>query len=74
METVALVANFVFLLGCISPATQELGIYRINVTVLANGLQQLAFNNSRDASDLLHPGLPMYWYWGMSGTSTPSRP
>jgi hypothetical protein len=64
--TVGLVANFVFLLGCLSPSTQELGIFRVNVTVVANGLQKLA-NDTRDPSDLLSPDLPVYWYWGMSG-------
>ncbi|KAK3385783.1 hypothetical protein B0H63DRAFT_510493 [Podospora didyma] len=61
-----LVANFVFMLGCISPGTKDLALYRVNATELAVGLQKLAFNDSRPADELLHPDLPVHWYWGMS--------
>ncbi len=37
------------------------------MAVLAEGLQKLASNDSQNAPRLLHPELPAYWYWGMSG-------
>jgi hypothetical protein len=69
--TVSLIGRFVFLLGCISPNTRDIGIYRINATQLAEELQKLAFNDTRNVADLLGPGLPTYWHWGMSGRPTP---
>ncbi|OAQ78184.1 S-adenosylmethionine-dependent methyltransferase-like protein [Purpureocillium lilacinum] len=66
---VSLVANVVFLIGCISPGTANLSLYRVKVAVLADGLQKLAAEDSGGAAPgtLLHPDLPIYWYWGSSG-------
>jgi hypothetical protein len=62
-----LAANFAFLLGCISPATKDLALYRVNVTHLANNLHKLAANDTNNVDALLHPALPKYWYFGLSG-------
>jgi hypothetical protein len=66
---VSLVANVVFLIGCISPGTVNLALYRVRVAVLADGLQKLAAEDSGSAppGTLLHRDLPVYWYWGSSG-------
>jgi len=65
---VSIVCTFVFLLGGISPATKDLALYRVNVTLLADGLVKLSPpNNTRGLANLRHPDLPTYWYWGASG-------
>ncbi|KAK4450609.1 hypothetical protein QBC34DRAFT_402936 [Podospora aff. communis PSN243] len=63
----SIAGNFVFLLGCSSPATVKLALNRVEVDTLALSLLRLAYNDTRNASQLLHPGLPAYWYWGTSG-------
>ncbi|KAK1752854.1 hypothetical protein QBC47DRAFT_348025 [Echria macrotheca] len=63
----SLVANFVFILGCVSPATVDLALYRVNVTLLANGLNSLARQDPSKADALHAQSLPTYWYWGASG-------
>ncbi|GAB1316117.1 hypothetical protein MFIFM68171_06327 [Madurella fahalii] len=64
----SLIANIVFLIGCISPATEDIALYRVNVALLANGLQRLAVVDSGNETELLRsPELATYWYWGMSG-------
>ncbi|KAK3291170.1 uncharacterized protein B0H64DRAFT_43686 [Chaetomium fimeti] len=64
----SLTANIVFLIGCISPATKDICLYRVNVTLLADGLHNLALVDSGNETDLLvPPELPTYWYWGMAG-------
>ena len=63
----SLAANCGFLVGCISRGTVPLCLYRVKVAVLAEGLQKLAFNSTQNVPELLHPELPTYWYWGMSG-------
>ena len=63
----SLIANLVFLIGCISPATKDICLYRVNVTLLALGLQKLALTDGGNGTELRHPDLPTYWYWGMSG-------
>jgi hypothetical protein len=64
---VSIVCTFVFLLGGISPVTKDLALYRVNVTLIADGLIKLSPNNTRGLADLRHPNLPTYWYWGASG-------
>ncbi|KAK4183500.1 hypothetical protein QBC35DRAFT_393751, partial [Podospora australis] len=66
---VSLIANVCFLIGCISPALARdvTSVYRMNVTFLAEGLQKQAFGDARNVTNLLHPVLPTYWHWGMSG-------
>lgn len=63
----SIVCTFVFLLGGISTATKDLALYRVNVTLLADGLVKLSTNSTRGLADLRHPDLPTYWYWGASG-------
>ncbi|KAK3307800.1 uncharacterized protein B0T15DRAFT_490410 [Chaetomium strumarium] len=63
----SLVANIVFLLGCVSPTFEDIALYRVNVTLLAEGLQKQAFNDTRDVAELRPSDLPTYWYWGPSG-------
>lgn len=63
----SIVCTFVFLLGGISPATKDLALYRVNVTLLADGLVKLSPNSTRGLADLRHPDLPTHWYWGASG-------
>lgn len=65
--TVSIVCTFVFLLGGISPATKDLALYRVNVTLLADGLVKLSPNSTLGLADLRHLDLPTYWYWGASG-------
>ncbi|KAK4223750.1 hypothetical protein QBC38DRAFT_43030 [Podospora fimiseda] len=60
-------ANVLFLLSCLTPTIKEIALYRVNVTQLAQNLQIQGLNNSRDVSHLIHPALPTYWYWGISG-------
>ncbi|KAK0744057.1 hypothetical protein B0T18DRAFT_392720 [Schizothecium vesticola] len=67
VTALSIVCTFVFLLGGISPATKDLALYRVNVTLLADGLVKLSPNNTRGLADLRHPELPTYWYWGASG-------
>ncbi|KAK3350199.1 hypothetical protein B0T25DRAFT_550015 [Lasiosphaeria hispida] len=55
---VSLVANFISLLGCISPATKDFPPYRVNATPLADGLQKQAYNGTRDAAELRKPICP----------------
>ena len=64
---VSLAANCGFLAGCISRGAVTLCLYRVKVAVLAEGLQKLAYNGTQNVPELLHPELPTYWYWGMSG-------
>ncbi|KAK3991551.1 hypothetical protein QBC44DRAFT_357587 [Cladorrhinum sp. PSN332] len=52
---------------CITPTIKDIALYRVNVTQLAQNLQTQGLNNSRDVSHLVHPALPTYWYWGVSG-------
>lgn len=63
----SLVANFISLFGCISPGAKDFALYRINVTLLAEGLVQHTHNASLNAADLGDPSLPTWWYWGMTG-------
>ena len=63
----SLAANCGFLAGCISRGAITLCLYRVKVAVLAEGLQKLAYNGTQNVPELLHPELPTYWYWGMSG-------
>ncbi|KAK3896515.1 hypothetical protein C8A05DRAFT_20519 [Staphylotrichum tortipilum] len=65
---VSLCANIASLVGDISPRTTALSLYLVNVTLLAEGLQNLAVQDGgQPGPTLLHPDLPTYWYWGMSG-------
>ncbi|KAK4458329.1 hypothetical protein QBC42DRAFT_314960, partial [Cladorrhinum samala] len=64
---VSLGANIIFLLSCITPTVKEIALYRVNVTQLAQNLQIQSLNNSRNVAHLIHPALPSYWYWGISG-------
>lgn len=66
--TVSLSANIASLIGSITPRTADLCLYRVKVSVLAEGLQKLAVEDGGQlGGSLLHPDLPVYWYWGMSG-------
>jgi len=56
-----------FLIGCISPVTQKLALYRTDVNLLANALINLAPGTTQNVSSLFSPGLPVHWYWGSSG-------
>ncbi|KAK4234150.1 hypothetical protein C8A03DRAFT_18892, partial [Achaetomium macrosporum] len=64
---VSLVANLVFLLGCVSHTFKDIALYRVNVTLLAEGLQKQAFNDTRGVAELRPSDLPTYWSWGTSG-------
>ncbi|KAK3897052.1 hypothetical protein C8A05DRAFT_20103, partial [Staphylotrichum tortipilum] len=64
----SLSANIASLVGGITPRTADLCLYRVKVAVLAEGLQKLAVEDGgQPGASLLHPDLPVYWYWGMSG-------
>ncbi|KAK0641879.1 hypothetical protein B0T16DRAFT_221792 [Cercophora newfieldiana] len=67
---VSLASAIVFLIGCMAPGTRDLAIYRVDVANLADELLKLASGNENDnrtKSDLLHPDLPQYWFYGQSG-------
>ncbi|KAK4096840.1 hypothetical protein N658DRAFT_435245, partial [Parathielavia hyrcaniae] len=64
---VSLTANIVFLIGGITPTTKDICLYRVNVTLLADGLERLARLDSGHAANLPSAELPTYWYWGMTG-------
>ncbi|KAK3348731.1 hypothetical protein B0T25DRAFT_546397 [Lasiosphaeria hispida] len=64
---VSLIANFISLLGGVSPAIKDFALYRVNVTQLADELQKQAHSGKRDTAELRNPNLPTWWYWGMSG-------
>ncbi|KAK4203355.1 hypothetical protein QBC40DRAFT_316979 [Triangularia verruculosa] len=57
----------IFLLSCITPTVKEIALYRVSVTQLAQNLQTQGLNNSNNVAHLIHPALPSYWYWGISG-------
>ncbi|KAH6640191.1 hypothetical protein F5144DRAFT_87907 [Chaetomium tenue] len=64
----SIAANVVFLISCMSPATKNICLYRVNVTLLADGLHRLAVVDGGNETDFpLTDELPTYWYWGMSG-------
>ncbi|KAI8691584.1 hypothetical protein LRP88_08840 [Fusarium phalaenopsidis] len=59
-----LVANFVVLIGCMSPATQSIYLFRVS----SQDLIGAATNTTRvPAKDLRIDELPNHWYWGLSG-------
>ena len=61
-------ANVVFLIGCISPPTHIICLWRVDVALLADSLQNIALVDGGNKTELLvAPELPTYWYWGMSG-------
>lgn len=39
----------------------------VNITTLASELVTLSANTTHTTSDLVHPNLPSYWYYGLSG-------
>lgn len=52
-----------------SPATKNICLYRVNVTLLADGLHKLAVVDGGNETEFpLSAELPTYLYWGMSGT------
>ncbi|SPQ18735.1 1febf056-33d6-4dce-847d-76ce4d045619 [Thermothielavioides terrestris] len=62
------VANILALIGCISPSTKDIALFRANVTLVANGLHDLAALDSGNETEVPRSSeLPTYWYWGMSG-------
>ncbi|KAK5653608.1 hypothetical protein OQA88_8637 [Cercophora sp. LCS_1] len=63
----SLAGTICFLIGCMSPGTRDLAIYRVNITELASELVNLSANTTHKTSDLVHPRLPSYWYYGLSG-------
>ncbi|RSM02544.1 hypothetical protein CDV31_010849 [Fusarium ambrosium] len=61
---IGLVANFVILVGCMSPATQSIYLFRVS----SQDLIDAATNTTRvSAKDLRIDELPNHWYWGLSG-------
>lgn len=54
-----------------APALRDLAIYRVEVAELAHELAKPAAlspgNNTFTKTDLLHPALPPYWFYGLSG-------
>ena len=54
-----------------APALRDLAIYRVEVAELAHELTKPAAlspsNNTFTKTDLLHPALPPYWFYGLSG-------
>ncbi|KAJ3521616.1 hypothetical protein NM208_g13207 [Fusarium decemcellulare] len=61
---IGLVANFVILLGCLSPATKSIYMFRVS----SQNLVDAATNVTRvSAKDLRLDELPNHWYWGLSG-------
>ncbi|KAK0613895.1 hypothetical protein B0T14DRAFT_499285 [Immersiella caudata] len=63
----SLATNFVFLPGCISPPAVNLALHRVNVELVVIAVRTSAFNNTKNAPKLMHPALPVYWYFGSSG-------
>lgn len=66
----SITATIVFLIGGMSPGVKDLGLYRVNVTLLANSLQEVATSTNKSKTANLNLGLahlPTYWWWGMSG-------
>lgn len=67
-QTVSLVANIVFLIGCITPPTKDIALYRVNIAFAGESLKDLAAIDSPGQTQPLgYDVLPTYWYWGMSG-------
>jgi hypothetical protein len=60
-----LAANFIVLLGCMTPSTQSIYLFRVNSQDLINATASLT-NVSVDA--LEGAWLPTHWYFGLSGT------
>ncbi|KAM0441179.1 hypothetical protein ACHAPT_000485 [Fusarium lateritium] len=61
---IGLVTNFVILVGCMSPATQSIYLFRVS----SQDLIDAATNTTRvPAKDLRIDELPNHWYWGLSG-------
>ncbi|KAM7186398.1 hypothetical protein V8F20_011399, partial [Naviculisporaceae sp. PSN 640] len=68
-SVVSFVANLLVLLGCISPSSKDLALYRVDVAALAANIVKETRNKApHNVSELLDSGLlPTFWYWGMSG-------
>ncbi|KAF7553113.1 hypothetical protein G7Z17_g3843 [Cylindrodendrum hubeiense] len=60
----ALIGNMVVLIGCMSPSTQPLYLFRVGSNELVRAAANLT---SVPETDLRSEALPSYWYWGLSG-------
>ncbi|CAM1509959.1 Fc.00g002940.m01.CDS01 [Cosmosporella sp. VM-42] len=59
-----LIVNFIAVLGCLSPATQTIHLYKLEQAELLDAIEIVANTSS---SKLENDGLPKTWYWGLSG-------
>ncbi|KAK5653263.1 hypothetical protein OQA88_9162 [Cercophora sp. LCS_1] len=62
-----LAATISFLIGCTSPGTRDLALYRVDVALLVDSLLALNPTTTQTNTTLLHPSLPNYWFIGTSG-------
>ncbi|KAH7156534.1 hypothetical protein EDB81DRAFT_880847 [Dactylonectria macrodidyma] len=61
------VANITVLIGCMSPTTRSLYLFRVSADDLINAATN---TTTVSAADLRIDGLPKHWYWGLSGVCT----
>ncbi|KAM7201228.1 hypothetical protein V8F20_004974 [Naviculisporaceae sp. PSN 640] len=67
---VSIAATIASLIGGMNPGIKDLGLYRLNVTLFANSLQEVVASTNKSNTANLNLGLshlPTYWWWGMSG-------
>ncbi|KAH7250483.1 hypothetical protein B0J15DRAFT_43298 [Fusarium solani] len=59
-----LIVNFIAVLGCLSPATQTIHLYKLQQDELLKSIEMVS---QKSTKSLENPHLPRVWYWGMSG-------
>ncbi|KAM6530857.1 hypothetical protein FSOLCH5_000350 [Fusarium solani] len=61
---VGLIVNFIAVLGCLSPATQTIHLYKLQQDELLKSIEMVS---QKSTKSLENAHLPRVWYWGMSG-------
>lgn len=63
MNVVGLIVNFIAVLGCLSPTTESIHLYRLDATDLLDAIEIISNSSAAE----LEVGLPRTWYWGLAG-------
>ncbi|KAM5357424.1 hypothetical protein ACJZ2D_016286 [Fusarium nematophilum] len=57
-----LIVNFIAVLGCLSPATATIHLYKLHQDELLKAIQEVSHKSSKP---LENPNLPHIWFWGV---------